>query len=254
MKFLTDYPYLYETHLHTSQGSACGKYPGREMAAAAKEAGYAGIIVTDHHWGGNTRPDRSLPWEQWVDEFCSGYDEARAEGDRIGLDVFFGWESGFNATEFLVYGLDKDWMMAHPELKTVSVEEQYKLVHGAGGMVIHAHPFREAHYIPEVRLFPECVDGAETINAQHSNPKVTGHYNPDFNHRAAAYGVEHDFPMTAGSDIHKTDLLMGGVAFDHRLTSIQDYMESIKSKKGYVLTDGVLWYDARGKVLGSVEE
>ena len=31
------YPYLYETHLHTSQGSLCGKKTGAEMAQACKE-------------------------------------------------------------------------------------------------------------------------------------------------------------------------------------------------------------------------
>lgn len=254
MKLLTGYPYLYETHLHTSQGSACGKYPGREMAKAAKEAGYTGIIVTDHHWGGNTKPDRKLPWEQWVDEFCSGYEDAKAAGDEIGLDVFMGWESGFHATEFLIYGLDKAWMKAHPELTTISVEEQYKLVHEAGGMVIHAHPYREAWYIEEIRLFPEWVDGVEAINAQHSNPSVNSHYNPDYNHRAVAYALDHDFPMTAGSDIHITKMIMGGVAFSHRLTSIKDYIKTIKSCEGYVLTDGNVWYDSKGKILGSVEK
>ena len=48
------YPYLYETHLHTSQGSACGKAEGAQMARACKAAGYTGIFVTDHNWGGNT--------------------------------------------------------------------------------------------------------------------------------------------------------------------------------------------------------
>ena len=60
--------------------------------------------------------------------------------------------------------------------------------------------------------------------------------------------------MTAGSDIHKTDLIMGGVAFSHRLTSIQDYIETIKSREGYVLTDGVVWYDSRGTVIAPVED
>ena len=47
-----EYPYLYETHLHTSEGSACGRSTGREIAEACKEYGYAGIFVTDHNWGG----------------------------------------------------------------------------------------------------------------------------------------------------------------------------------------------------------
>lgn len=239
------FPYLYETHLHTSQGSACGKFPGREMAVAAKEYGYAGIFVTDHHWGGNTRPDRSLPWEKWVDAFCSGYEEARETGEEIGLDVFMGWESGFNGTEFLIYGLDKEWMLSHPELRTVSVEEQYRLIHEAGGMVIHAHPYREARHISEIRLYPEWVDGVEVINAQHSN-SGGNRYHPEFDQRAGEYAAAHRLPATAGSDMHNTNLLGGGVAFKSRLTSAQDFIRRIKSKEGYVLTDGENWYDPMG--------
>ena len=56
------YPYLYETHLHTSQGSACAVDTGKRMAEACKAAGYTGIIVTDHNWGGNTAVNRYLPW------------------------------------------------------------------------------------------------------------------------------------------------------------------------------------------------
>lgn len=253
MILLSDFPYLYETHLHTSQGSACGKAPGGEMARAAKAYGYTGIIVTDHHWGGNTRPDRSLPWEQWVDEFCGGYEEARAVGEAIGLDVYMGWESGYQGTEFLIYGPDKAWMKAHPELRTASVEEQYRLIRQTGGMVIHAHPYREAGYIPEIRLYPDYVDGVEAFNAQHSNPAGAGHFNPEFNTRALAYARANNLPITAGSDIHKTSMLGGGVAFERRLSSVFDYAERIRSRKGYVITDGIVWYDARGNRICPVE-
>ena len=37
-------PYTYETHLHTCQGSACGRSTGAEQARFYKEIGYAGII------------------------------------------------------------------------------------------------------------------------------------------------------------------------------------------------------------------
>ena len=40
--------YLYETHMHTSEASACAGSTGAQMARAYKEAGYTGIIVTDH--------------------------------------------------------------------------------------------------------------------------------------------------------------------------------------------------------------
>ena len=39
---------MYETHLHTSEASACSIITGAEQARTYKEAGYSGIIVTDH--------------------------------------------------------------------------------------------------------------------------------------------------------------------------------------------------------------
>lgn len=243
------YPYLYETHLHTSESSACARSTGAEMARACKEYGYTGIFVTDHNWGGNTATDRGLPWNGWVDAFALGYKHAKTEGDRIGLDVFFGYEAGYHATEFLIYGIDAAWMKAHPQLLTATVEEQYKLVHEAGGLVMHAHPYREDFYIPEIRLFPEWVDGVEGINAAHSNPKSTAHNDPAYDARAIAYARLHDLPMSAGSDIHGTHLFGAGVAFKRRLTSAADYVQAILAREDYVLTDGVKWYDRLGNCI-----
>ncbi len=242
IKLLKDYPYLYDTHLHTSLGSACARNTGAEMAKACKDAGYTGIIVTEHNWGGNTSIGRRKPWREWVEEFTKGYEDAKREGDKIGLDVFFGYEAGFMGTEFLIYGLDKEYMLAHPELRNASVEEQYQLVHKAGGMVIHAHPFREEFYIPEVRLYPEYVDGVEALNATHSNPRSRNHNDPIYDERAIAYAEEHKLPMTAGSDIHATSLLNGGMAFKRKLTSIHDFIKAVMEGEDYVLTNGVDWY------------
>ena len=244
------YPYLYETHLHTSESSACARSTGAEMARACKEYGYTGIFVTDHNWGGNTATDRGLPWNEWVDAFVLGYEHAKEEGDRIGLDVFFGYEAGYCGTEFLIYGIDAVWMKAHPQLPAATVEEQYKLVHEAGGMVIHAHPYREESYIPEIRLYPEWVDGVEGINATHSHPKSTGHNDPSFDARAIAYAHEHSLPMSAGSDAHGIHLFGGGVAFRRRLASAADYVHAVLTGEDYVLTDGAKWYDKYGNNIG----
>ncbi len=215
--------YLYETHLHTNQGSACGNNTGREMAIAHKEAGYSGIIVTDHFFYGNTAVDRSLPWQDWVHQYCAGYRDAKAISKEIDLDVFFGWESGYNGTEFLVYGLDEDWLINHPEIKDATVEEQLKLVHAGGGIVFQAHPFREEYYIPEVRLFPEYVDGIEVFNG--SNKWIDGR--DLFNERAKQYAEQYDFPVTSGSDIHCNVPIGSGVAFDRRMADIQDFIEHL---------------------------
>lgn len=244
-----EYPYLYETHLHTSQSSACASCTGAEMARACKDAGYTGIIVTDHNWGGNTAVNPRLPWEEWVNEFVKGYEDAKRLGDRIGLDVFFGYEAGYQGTEFLIYGVDKEYLTKHQEFRTVSVEKQLELVHEGGGMVIHAHPFREEYYIPKIRLYPQYVDGVEGINATHSNPKSRSHNKTAFDERAIAYAREHKLPMTAGSDIHTTDLLCGGMAFSRRLTSAKDYVRAVLGGEDYVMTNGNGWYTGNGERL-----
>lgn len=233
------YPFVYETHMHTRQGSKCGIDTGADMAKAYKDAGYTGIVVTDHFFYGNTAPDRDLPWSDWVMEFCSGYEDAKECGDRIGLDVFFGWESGYNGTEFLIYGLTKEWLLAHPEIRDASIPEQYELVHKEGGIVIQAHPFREESYIPEVRLFPDYVDGVEQINMAHFHKKnITDGYL--FNERAEQYAREHDFPVTSGSDKHSVDLWFGGMAFKRRFKDIFDFNSGIINREGMLLSGGFI--------------
>lgn len=230
--------YLYETHMHTSEASACARCTGAEMARAYKKAGYTGIIITDHFFYGNTAVDRRLPWKEWVERFCLGYENAKAEGDKIGLQVFFGWESGYQGTEFLVYGLDKEWLLAHPQIVHASVDEQFALVHEGGGIVSHAHPFREEDYIPEIRLFPEYVDAVEGVNAMHSGDVSDAHKNPLFNERALAYGREHGLPFTAGSDQHSTVMIGGGMVFPRRLADVHDFTQAVLNREAVKLLDG----------------
>lgn len=233
--------YLYETHMHTSEASACAANTGAEMARAYKKAGYTGIIITDHFVYGNTAVDRSLPWSRWVEQFCLGYEHAKEEGDKIGLQVFFGWESGYGGPEFLIYGPDKQWLLEHPEIRDATVEEQARLVHEGGGIVSQAHPFREASYIKEIRTFPACVDAAEGINASHSS-FVKKERHPEYNERALEYARENHLPLTAGSDQHSTEMLWGGMVFPRRLEDIHDFGRAVLNREAVDFLDGtVMW-------------
>lgn len=229
--------YLYETHMHTSEASACAVSAGAEMARAYKAAGYTGIIITDHFFYGNTAVDRDLPWRQWVERFCLGYEHAKAEGDRIGLQVFFGWESGYGGPEFLVYGLDKQWLLEHPEIRDATVEEQARLVHEGGGIISQAHPYREAGYIKEIRTYPGYVDAVEGINASHSS-FARAERHPEYNERALLYAKKHDLPLTAGSDQHSTQMLWGGMVFLRKLEDIHDFGRAVLDREAPELRDG----------------
>ena len=103
--------YLYETHLHTKEGSSCGISSVRDYIKIYLDLGYSGIIITDHFYNGNSTVNRNLKWNEWVHNFIKGYEIAKEEGIRRGLDVFFGWEETFEEDDYLVYGLDKEWLL-----------------------------------------------------------------------------------------------------------------------------------------------
>jgi hypothetical protein len=220
--------YLYETHLHTNKASACGKSAGNEYISFYKNLGYDGIIVTDHFFNGNCAVPKDLPWEERVNLFCKGYEEAKEEGDRQGLKVFFSWEDRFNGDEYLVYGLDKKWLLDHPDILEWDHITHYKKIHESGGLVIQAHPFRERGYLSEIYVHPYQCDGFEVANA--GNPF-------EQNRLAYRYAKEHNIPMTAGSDIH----LVGhtdngniyGMEFEKPLNSINDFVAQFKKGTGY---------------------
>lgn len=231
-------PYRYETHMHTRQGSACGVSSGAEQARFYRDLGYTGIFVTDHFTGGNTAVPRDLPWRERVDWFCSGYEDALAEGQRIGLDVFFAWEQNFDGDEYLIYGPDKAWLLAHPDIEHWTRKKQLEEIHRAGGAVIQAHPFRDRDYIKYILLSPKYCDGIEVANT--------------FNHRycdacARRYAEEFGFLTTAGSDNHKWEkmdpALVMGVETDARLTGPMDYARLILSRGPIrpIIPEG--WFD-----------
>jgi len=212
--------FIYETHMHTCLASACGESTGKEHAHYYRDAGYTGIIMTDHFFRGNTAVPRDLPWDQRIDRFWSGYEQAFEEGLKIGLDVFFGLEQNFAGDEYLVYGLTKEYMKAHPEMEHWTRRQQLEEVHRAGGCVIQAHPFRMRGYMDRIRLGLRYCDGIEVANRGNE---------PADDARAWLYGREFGLVMTAGSDNHRSPAQLAfGVELENRLTSIEDYVKMIR--------------------------
>ena len=216
--------YLYETHMHTSQGSACGHSEGHEYVEIYKKLGYTGIFVTDHFFQGNCAMNRTLPWRERVDAYMAGYRDAKAVGDQIGLDVFFGIEQNYNGDEYLIYGVDENFLYAHPEIETWTRPELYEAVHAAGGCVVQAHPFRERGYLTRIHLNPFCVDGIEGVNTANQ---------PEQDALAVRYGQALHMPMTCGNDIHDVNRIdpstIGATATNRRIESAKDFAAYILS-------------------------
>ncbi len=220
--------YIYETHLHTCQSSACGWTKGRDYIPYYQDMGYAGIIVTDHFFRGNTAVSRNLPWAERVNQFCLGYEDARETGEKAGFSVFFGWEENYQGDEYLIYGLSKQWLINHPEVERFTRRQQFEAVRKAGGCVVQAHPFRDKEYLSDIHLSTGCVDAVEAYNAGN---------HPDNDILALRYAKLLGLPVTAGSDMHQInhrpgELLMG-VVFDQPLASIRDYVKAIREKRPF---------------------
>lgn len=215
--------YRYETHVHTSEVSACASASGAAQAMFYKSRGFTGIVVTDHFFNGNSAVPQELPWEEKVNRFCLGYENAKEQGEKIGLDVFFGWEYSYHGTDLLTYGLDKQWLMKHPMVMDMDVNSYCDFVREQGGVIVHAHPFREADYIAMIRLLPRKCDACEIINSCRS----------DFeNNMARLYAENYGLMPFAGSDNHSAaQEKLNGVDFDEIITSEQHFAALVKEQK-----------------------
>ena len=219
--------YRYEIHLHTVESSACGVTPGREYPAIFKARGYDGIFFTDHFFHGNTRPARDLPWPDYVDAYMKGYEEAKKAGDEIGFKVFFGIEENFAGDEYLIYGVGREFLLAHPEIPHWTREEMLRWVHEAGGAVLQAHPFRDRFYISGIHLLLDGVDGIEGINTANT---------ANDNLAALCYALRFGLPVYAGSDTHdkaRISDMNGGTITDTPIVSEKDFAERILRRESH---------------------
>ena len=214
--------YRYETHLHTLPVSKCAKASVRENLESYKALGFAGVFITNHFIDGNITVDPTLPYEDRIRFYFADYQEAKALAPEIGIDVFCGVESSYNGTDFLIYGLDMDWFLQHPEIEGMKKSEQLQLYLDSGALVIQAHPFREAWYIDHIRLFPRQVQGVEVYNACRT----------DFeNEMARRYADAYSLLHFAGTDNHKAGnrLTFGGMEGPEPIRDERDFIEKVLS-------------------------
>ena len=216
--------YLYETHMHTSEVSACAVASAEQQVAAYKKRGYTGVIVTDHFINGYSTCPNELPWEKKMRFFASGYEAAKKAGDKIGLDVFFGWEFTIRGSDFLTYGLDLDFLISHPRIDLMCIEDYSALVRESGGYLAQAHPYRDAYYIDH--CFPvasHLIDGVEVINS----------YDKDSaNNKALAFALKYDLVIQAGTDSHgRGERYFTGIALKEKAESIFDIIDALKMKE-----------------------
>ena len=221
--------FQYETHLHTFPVSRCARASVQENLEFYKKAGYDGVFITNHFLDGNINFDRTRPYEEGIRFYFSDYEEGVRIGKALDMKVFCGVEISYKGTDFLIYGLDKQWFLDHPEIMTLKLREKLDLMAESGAAVIQAHPFREASYIDHVRLFPRNVHGVEMINACCTEFE---------NKMARIYAENYGLIPFAGSDNHAAGKrpLLAGVCCQEPVSDEWDFINKIKAGKMELFT------------------
>ena len=217
-----------QMHLHTADTSRCGEDSAENMARACKKAGYDLLVVTDHFMNANIRVSPGMTWPQKVEALMKGYRAAKAEGDKIGLNVLFGWETYTSGPEYLTYGLGEEFLLKNPDIDRLPPREYLRAVRSAGGFVSHAHPFREAYYIPSFTPLTGEIDAIEVYNA--------GNDDSAWNKKALALARKTGLIELAGSDAHDVSRVMyGAVRLDRPARTMEELIALLRERRGRVV-------------------
>ena len=155
--------YLIELHCHTSETSPCSAVSGKTLADLYKAKNYHAITVTDHYERAYFDRLGDLSWEDKVDKYLSGYRSAKKHGEQTGIIVILGIELRFtdNYNDYLIFGLDEQFLYDNPELYNLGVSNFSKFAREHELLFIQAHPFRNGM----VLINHDLLDGIEIYNA-----------------------------------------------------------------------------------------
>lgn len=232
--------YRYDPHTHTSETSKCGHIAAADVVDTYVKNGFSGLVVTDHlHPEYLSRIDVNHNWQEAMDHYLSGYKASKKRGDELGFDVILGAELRFpeNNNDYLVFGIDEDWLRRNPYMCCTSAQEFFDKFHNEV-LIIHAHPFREK----SAPVQETAIHGAEIINC---NPR---HNNS--NHLALDLCMRHpEYFRLAGSDTHRVgDECRAGVVFPRRIKDSFDMKHMLETMQFH------LWSPEEQKYVDADEE
>lgn len=213
---------LFEMHFHTEEVSPCGHVSAADGVRLFHEAGYGGLVVTDHYTAGyfQSMPEE-WPWKERLERYLTGWRTARKAGEALGLTVLLGLELRFAGSDndYLVYGATPELLEAHPALYELDPAAFSAFARENGLWWAQAHPFR-----PGLTRCPAgYLDGLEIFNG---NRRHNSH-----NDLAAAYAAENGLTAIAGSDYHELEDLTGaGVRFASEVRDNASLLAALRSK------------------------
>ena len=197
--------------------------------------GYDGIFVTNHFMDTSENLKDPDIYRKYVNFFFSDFEEGLKHSKEIDIKVFAGVEVSYEGTDFLIYGLDKEWYLNNPQVVGMTMSKMLSFMMENGALIIQAHPFREDFYIDHIRLFPRHVHGVEIINGRRSESE---------NKMAQVYTQNYDLRRFAGSDNHKVSEqeILAGVCFDSPIIDEKDFVNRVKSNEMRIFSNYNTFY------------
>ena len=232
-----------ETHCHSLGGSPCGDTPIDDILNFYNQAGYGGIVLTNHYdtympdyYGVKGQGDKAV-----VDKFFSMYDEMKEKGEKLGLKIFFGIEVRISCTftEYLLYGFNRQFLYDHPNLCALTQRELFELADKNGVLLIQSHPFRNGVQAGD----PKYMHGAESFN---------GHYHHgNHNDLAEAFCNEHNLIKMAGTDFHHPDQpITGGIMLPENIETNEQLAQYIRENNFERIEKTKIYEDAYALIAG----
>jgi predicted metal-dependent phosphoesterase TrpH len=200
---------IIDLHVHTRHYSGCSDIEAPELLPRARRVGLAGIVLTEHHI-------------LWPEEKLAPLRDAFLRGGVLllaGQEVTC-FQKGRRQGDFLVFGAGRSLGGNR------SAQEMIRIVHGEGGAVVAAHPFKPsrlgAHYYgagEEVQGLD--LDGLELYHPDHDGPA---------RERVRMAAARKNIPMTGGSDAHEIQQV-GNFAtrFEGKIGSLEDLVRELRA-------------------------
>lgn len=227
--------YKYDLHVHTNIGSLCSQSTPEEMVEAYFNAGYSGIVITDHFISGCTRVTGDIHWKEQIETYYSACDKARKKAKELGeFSVFFGGEYCYaDGHEILILGAEKEFLINHPEINNMELENLCDLLKENGCLLIKAHPYRIRPYNDtSIPMENYTVDGIEVYNSCN---------NQEENKNAFLFAQKANKIMTSGGDMHNaTDDRIGlaGIAVSKPIKTAKQLISALKKGSYNLIVDG----------------
>lgn len=219
--------YKYEIHCHTKEVSRCGQLPVKKLIELYKNAGYSGIVLTDHYSPMTFTISELFNKKKAIKHYLKAYKEALSYSTDD-FTVLLGMELRFYATinDYLVYGINEEMLNNLPFLLPLFIKKASKILREKGCLFLQAHPTRKMIK----KANPKYLDGIEVFNGKASTEE-----NSDALKWANSLI---NVIKTSGSDCHREKGVgIGGIITNEPIKTNDDLIRILKSGEYKLITN-----------------